>query len=367
MVALHQALVFSTTTKCSCLKGYTPEMRLNFAVGLSEQLHLDLKRLIDSAVSNERTVTVSEFGQKDLCRIFSSLYRIERAEAEHIKSYLEGKNTKFPFILNGRTCSGKTVLLAHCASQASVWLRNLDPEIIVYFIDVNNSLRQLLKDICKRIDSSSTCVNNIYQLKENFKRLLTARSPSKNPLVLIIDGLDQLPKTDGQLDLTLLPESLAPNVKLIISINVNRPALLATLKMHYPDSTVFCELQEVKSKSCSQLLTTLLQESNRKITSGQQMYVNQAFKKCSVPLYVELLHRQAIHWNSESEITENSLVQEVHNNIVLIFDHLEKKHGKAVVSKALSYLTLARYGITAAELTDILSCDDEVLASFLPP
>ncbi|XP_016139866.1 NACHT and WD repeat domain-containing protein 2 [Sinocyclocheilus grahami] len=365
MVAFHKAQVYSTTTKCN--HGYTPEMRLNFAVGLSEQLHTDLKRLIDSAVSNERAVTVDEFGQRDLCRIFSSLYRIERAEVEHVKSYLEGKSTKFPFILNGRPCSGKTVLLAHCASQASVWLKNLDPEILVYFIDVNNSLRQLLKDICKRVDSSSTCVNNIFQLKENFKRLLTARSPSKNPLVLIIDALDQLPNTDGQLDLTLLPESLAPNVKLLISINVNRPDLLATLKKYYPDSTVFCELQEVESKSCSQLLTRLLQESNRKITSGQQMYVNQAFKKCSVSLYVELLHRQTIHWKSEFEITENSLVQEVNNNIVLMFDHLEKKHGKTVVSKALSYLTLARYGMTAAELTDVLSCDDEVLTSFLPP
>ncbi|XP_073706136.1 NACHT and WD repeat domain-containing protein 2 [Garra rufa] len=367
VVAFHRALVYTTTTKCNCLQGYTPEMRLNFAVGLSEQLHSDLKRLIDNAVSNKRAGTVDEFGQKDLCRIFSSLYRIERAEAEHVKSYLEGKNTKFPFILNGRPCSGKTVLLAHCASQAAEWLKNLDPEIIVYFIDVNDSLRQLLKDICKRVDSSSTCINDIYQLKENFKRLLTSRSPSKNPLVLIIDGLDQLPKTDGQLDLTLLPKLLAPNVKLLISINVNRPALLATLKMYYPDSTVFCELQEVESKSCSQLLTTLLQESNRKITSGQQMYVNQAFKKCSVPLYVELLLRQAIHWNSEFEITENSLVQELHNNIILMFDHLEKKHGNIVVSKALSYLTLARFGLTTAELTDVLSCDDEVLACFLPP
>ncbi|XP_043119988.1 NACHT and WD repeat domain-containing protein 2 isoform X2 [Puntigrus tetrazona] len=367
MVAFHKALMYSTTTKCNRLQGYTPEMRLDFAVGLIEQLHTDLKRLIDSAVSNGRAVTVDEFGQKDLCRIFSSLYRIEREEVEQVKSYLKRKNTKFPFILNGRPCSGKTVLLAYCASQASMWLKNLDPEIVVYFIDVNNSLRQLLKDICKSVDSSSTCVNNIFQLKENFKRLLTTRSSSKSPLVLIIDGLDQLPKTDGQLDLTLLPETLAPNVKLLISINVNRPELLATLKKYYTDSTVFCELQEVESKSCSHLLTTLLQESNRKITSGQQMYVNQAFKKCSVPLYAELLHRQAVHWKSEFEITEDSLVQEVHNNIVLMFDHLEKKHGKAVVSKALSYLTLARYGMTAAELTDVLSCDDEVLTFFLPP
>lgn len=248
-----------------------------------------------------------------------------------------------------------------------MWLKDLDPEIIVYFIDVNNSLRQLLKDICTRVDSSSTSVNNLLQLKENFKRLLTSRSPSKNPLVLIIDGLDQLPKTDGELDLTCLPDSLASNVKLLISISSKRPAILATLKIFYPDSTLFYELQPVESKSCSQLMTTHLQESNRKITSGQQMYVNQAFKKCSVLLYMELLCRQALHWNSEFEITENTLVQEVHNNIVLMFDNLEKKHGKALVSKALSYLTLARNGITAVELTDVLSCDDEVLACFLPP
>lgn len=121
MVVFHKALVYSTTTKCKRLQGYTPEMRLNFAVGLSEQLHTDLKKLIDSAVSNERAVTIDEFGQKDLCRIFSSLYRIERTEVEHVKSYLEGKNTKFPFILNGRPCSGKTVLLAHCANQVCLY------------------------------------------------------------------------------------------------------------------------------------------------------------------------------------------------------------------------------------------------------
>jgi len=250
--------------------------------------------------------------------------------------------------------------------QASVWLKDLDPDIIVYFIDADNSLRQLLKDFCERVDSSSTSVNNIFQLRENFKRLLTSRSPSKNPLVLIIDGLDQLPKTDVQPDLTFLPESLASNVKLLISITAIRPAILAPLKRFYPNSTLFYELQPVESKSCSQLLTTRLQESNRKITSGQQMYVNQAFKNCSVLLYMELLHRQAVHWNSGFEITEDTLVQEVHNNIVLMFDNLERKHGKTLVSKVLSYLTMARYGITAVELTDVLSCDDEVLASFLP-
>nr|XP_017207472.1 NACHT and WD repeat domain-containing protein 2-like [Danio rerio] len=366
LVASHKAVVYCTTTKCNRLQCYTPEMRLDFGVGLCEQLNVDLKRLIDHTMLNKRTVAVDNFGEKDLCRIFSSLYRIERKEVEHVKSYLEGKNTLFPFILNGGPYSGKTVLLAHCASQVSVWLKNLDPEILVFFIDVNSSLRQLLKYICERADSSNTNINSIFQLKENFKRLLTVRSTSKNPLVIIIDGLDQLPKTDGQPDLTCLPKALAPNVKLLISVSANRHALLAALKQYYPDSALFCELQQVDTKSCNQLLTTLLQGSNRKITSGQQVYVNEALKKCTVPLYVELLYRQAVCWHSEFEITEETLDLEVHNSIVLIFDHMERKHGKSLVSKALSYLTLARYGMTTAELTDVLSCDDEVVESFLP-
>lgn len=119
LVASHKAVVYCTTTKCNRLQCYTPEMRLDFGVGLCEQLNVDLKRLIDHTMLSKRTVAVDNFGEKDLCWIFSSLYRIERAEVEHVKSYLEGKNTLFPFILNGGPYSGKTVLLAHCARQVS--------------------------------------------------------------------------------------------------------------------------------------------------------------------------------------------------------------------------------------------------------
>ncbi|TRZ02150.1 hypothetical protein DNTS_014241 [Danionella cerebrum] len=365
LVASHKAIVHCTETKCSHIQDYTSERRLDFAVGLGEQMYEDLRTLIDHAASNKSLVEVERFGQKDLCQVFSSLYRIDRAEIEKLRSYLEAENTKFPLIVSGRPCLGKTVLLAHCAMQASVWLKNLDPDIHVYFIDVNISFRLLLNDICGKVASANACAN-IFQLKEAFKRLLTARSQSKSPLVIILDGLDQLQKTDGQPDLTWLPQSLAPNVKLIFSVSTNSPRLLTSLKRFYPDSTLFCELQSVESKRCSQLLANRLQESNRKITSGQQMYVNVAFKKSSVPLYVELLHKQVVHWTSEFEVTSETLDQDVYNNISLLFNHLEKKHGKVVVSKALSYLTLTRYGMTPAELTDVLSCDDDILVSFLP-
>lgn len=118
LVASHKALVYSTTTECSKQDDYTPEMRLNFAVGLREQMQTDLKQLIDGAFSKKK-IAEDECDQKDLLFILSSLYTIERAEVKHVKSYLEEKNTTFPFVLTGRPCSGKTVLLAHCASQVS--------------------------------------------------------------------------------------------------------------------------------------------------------------------------------------------------------------------------------------------------------
>lgn len=121
-VASHKALVYTTTTECSDLDGYTPEMRLKFAVGLREQLQVDLKHLIDGAFSKEKlgcNPLGDEWAQKDLRCIFSSFYRIDRPEINHVKSYLEEKNTTFPFVLTGRACSGKSVLLAHCASQVS--------------------------------------------------------------------------------------------------------------------------------------------------------------------------------------------------------------------------------------------------------
>lgn len=250
-----------------------------------------------------------------------------------------------------------------------MWLKDLEPVIIVNFIDINSSLRQLLKDTSQQIASSykhlhNSCVNDIHRLKVNFNRLLTKRS-SRNPLVIIIDGLDQLPNTAEPLDFTWLPKVLPPNVKILMSITTDSADISSTLKTYYQDTALFCQLQSVEGKSCSQLLTKLLQAGNRRITSGQQMYVNQALKECPLPLYLHLLHKQASLWRSDLEVTENSLVHGVHNNIELMFDHLEWKHGNIIVSKTLSYLTLARYGLSPAELTDVLSSDDEVLASLL--
>lgn len=66
-------------------------------------------------------------------------------------------------------------------------------------------------------------------------------------------------------------------------------------------------------------------------------------------------------------MTESSLPIGVHTSISALLDHLEQKHGSAMVGRAASYLTLSRTGLTEAELADLLSCDDRVLCGYLRP
>lgn len=250
-------------------------------------------------------------------------------------------------------------------------MKDHNPVVITHFVDFNSSLKQILSGICQQIalchsQQYDTCLRDISQLKETFSNLLTTSSETLNCLIIIIDGLDQIPDIHRPLDLNWLPKILPSNVKLLISSTPTKSGFLSAVKTYYPGSSQFFDLQPVNSNSCSQMLTTLLLACNRKITSGQQMYVNQAFKKGCLPLYVELLYRQVCDWGSDLEITSDTLVPGVHTNIGGFLDHLEEKHGKVIVARSLEYLTLSRFGLTEAELTDILSCDDEVLLPFIP-
>ncbi|KAL6478581.1 hypothetical protein MHYP_G00120140 [Metynnis hypsauchen] len=363
MVRTHKALVYTTTTEYDGQQSYAED--------LGHQLYSDLKKLIDRCVVREKDQTHDLLSQqRDLCDIFSRLYKIEREEVTHVRAYLE-QDTQHPFILIGGPCTGKSVFLAHCANQIKTWMKDQDPMVIVQFSDLNSSLKQNLSSMCHQLALSynqpnNICPKNIFELKETFNNLLTTSSLSSNHLILIIDGLDQLANTNVPLDLSWLPKTLPSNVKLFISSTPTKSGLLSALRGCYPESSFFFELEPLDSKSCNQMLKTLLLSANRKITSGQQMYVNQVFKKCSLPLYVELLHRQVCCWGSELEITSETLVPGVHTNIGLFLDHLEEKHGIVLVSRAVQYLTLSRHGLTEAELTDILSCDDEVLSTFIP-
>ncbi|XP_041734656.1 NACHT and WD repeat domain-containing protein 2 [Coregonus clupeaformis] len=394
MVTSCQLLVYTATSECDPRHGYTPARRRSYAEGLCQQLYSDLLALIDSSVAmgmgksvlspRSDALTREQAEQEELCSLYSRLYDNNRPEEEEVRSYLEQKETQHPLVVVGGPCTGKTVLLAHCAQQVRSWLSDRDPVVIIQFtnLSVNLSPRHLLSSLCHQIahrynhnPSTRDPDPTLPQLRHNLSSLLSVSPSPKQPLVLILDGLDQGLTVSGPQTIQCLPSPLPPNVKLILSISPTRTNTLHTLELHYPQSSaavfgvsgccVSVGLGPVEGSGCVRMLTALLEESGRTVTSGQQGVVNLAVISCPLTLYARLLHRHASLWTSASEVTDGTLPVGVHSSITVFLGHLEEKHGLALVSRALSYLTLSRTGLTEAELSDLLSSDDEVLAGYV--
>ena len=86
-----------------------------------------------------------------------------------------------------------------------------------------------------------------------------------------------------------------------------------------------------------------------------------AFQKCPLPLYLKLAFDEALRWKSYTPESDICLEQNVREIIDDMFQRLERRHGKILVSHALAYITASKNGLTEPELEDLLSLDDEVL------
>ncbi|KAM6946004.1 NACHT and WD repeat domain-containing protein 2-like [Aplochiton taeniatus] len=346
LVSSCQLLVYTTTSKCDLRHGYTPLRRRNFVEGLCQQLHTDLVNLIDSSVAVdtvdspeaaeshvENALARVQAEQEELCRIYAGLYEMRRPEEEVLRAYVEQlKDRERPLVLIGGPCTGKTVTLTHCAKQIHLWLADRDPVVIIRFPDpsVTSSPKLLLSSLCHQIIHS-------YRLRTD---------PHLN--------IDRNLNTD-------LDSRETCNLP---TLKHHKHTVASSLDPCVSGGHVCVELGPVERRMCVRMLASLLEVSGRRVTSGQQAGVNQALSSGALPLYTRLLHAHAVLWSSGSEVTASSLPSGIHSSISALLDHLEKRHGSSLVSRALSYLSLSKVGLTQAELSDLLSSDNDVLAGY---
>ncbi|KAF3692862.1 NACHT and WD repeat domain-containing protein 2 [Channa argus] len=446
IISFFQLLVYTTTTECDRRHGYTTARRQSYAESLCQQVYSDLVGLIDSLSTSESRegnhlgddLAREQAEQEELCDILCRFYDIIQPEKENIRAYVEQRDQQCPLVVTGGPCTGKTVLLAHCAQQIKSWLPDINPVVITNFcnLSINSSPTHLLSSLCYQIYnkchsspkqgpsfylctdtnepscftcpidqkpnsnptaaveshldpitrervSDSTIIKadiTLSELKEHLSSLLTVLPSPIQPVVLILDGLDQIQNDFSFSIIESLPSPLPPGVKLILTVSPNKSHVLQAIKQHYPQcSSPRCLSEGIEKKGqghvcvhlapnrkgCVKMLAWLLTGSGRKVTSGQQALVNQALTTCCLTLYARLLHVQTSLWKSDFEVTESSLPDGVHSSISALLDHLEQKHGSSIVTRAVSYLTLSRTGLTEAELGDLLSCDNQVLAEYV--
>ncbi|XP_021170406.2 LOW QUALITY PROTEIN: NACHT and WD repeat domain-containing protein 2 [Fundulus heteroclitus] len=440
LLTSRQILLYTTTTECDHRHGYTTARRRAYADSLCQQVFSDLMALTDSSSLPQLRGKAQVIDapsrewaeQEQLCSILAQFYSITQPEEEKIRDYVKQKYQQRPLVLTGGPCTGKTVLVAHCAEQIKAWLADCDPVVISCFcsFSVNTSPKYLLSRLCHQIafryeerplpktdscfcsdldecscntncgsasvlephndccraervcDGDSNFSNtphsstievdvSLSELEERLASLLAHLPSTKHPLVLILDGLDQLDNNVVAQIISGLPSPLPDAVKLVVTVSSNRAGLLQAIKLRYPrqgslprpgsddreeETGYACiQLQSGDRKQCAKQLESLLRDSGRKVTSGQQALVNRALTSCCLPLYARLLHAHTSLWHSDSDVTESSLPDCVHSSISALLDHLEQKHGSSLVARTVSYVSLSRTGLCESELVDLLS------------
>ena len=101
--------------------------------------------------------------------------------------------------------------------------------------------------------------------------------------------------------------------------------------------------------------------AGRKLTTNQRKIVLDSFEQCSLPLYLKLSFDQSLRWQSYFPENKTVLPLSIKSIINGLFTTIERLHGECLVRKSLGYLTAAKFGLSDAEMEDILSIDDEVL------
>lgn len=66
-------------------------------------------------------------------------------------------------------------------------------------------------------------------------------------------------------------------------------------------------------------------------------------------------------WRSYTRPQETHLASTVMDSIMMLFERIEKQHGRILVFHALAYITAAKSGLSESELEDLISLDDKVL------
>jgi NACHT domain- and WD repeat-containing protein len=327
------------------------------------------------------------------------------SETEHVtaklRAYLaSAAGPGHAFVIHGASGSGKTYLMAEAADREAHALSSPGDAVIVRFLGTSpasSNLTDLLGSLCRQLhaiqaDAAALPSNDdVEKLKEYFEHAMKTWQTGR--LTVFLDSLDQLDDTCGGRKLGWLPtHGISPNVRLVVSTLPDEAepadgkpfACLSILQKRYsgsPSGSAMAEVQPVDD--VRSLLLHLLKLRHHKLSDAQLRVLEAAIKlspRTQTPLVVTILAVRFSEWPSHRDLPpdnknpDGSLfvdTSSVRSLIIQEFKALEAKHGPELVRAALSFITLAKDGVSETELSEILSLDDDVLASvyewWVPP
>ena len=193
-----------------------------------EDVEADLQRIIGDELERFKQRPALEREQeahRDFAKDRSDHFVGRTDVLARLQEYLEAPHDNRPLIIHGKSGSGKTALMA------KAWLDHKGT--VARFIGAtpgSSDLRSLLTGLCTELDVDSP-PQDMNELVRTFRGRLSADEHGTDeptdppaPVVLFLDALDQLNSTDNARMLYWLPRTLAPGVKLVMSVLESDPS-----------------------------------------------------------------------------------------------------------------------------------------------
>lgn len=338
----------------------------------------DVQRLIDKSLEHTVKVKAKESSMyKEVlhhswfCQDKCEAFRGREDILEKIKTFLGDFNRPEPMVIHGSSGSGKTSIMAVVAKSARQWLG--DGTVCIFrFLGTSpesSSIRSTIASICLQICEVYTMDAPKADILEDYSQLirffhgLISSLPVSNarPLLIILDSVDQLSPTNNAHLMNWLPKKCPQFTKIAISVLPNYYDILPNLRRSLPIESAYIEVPMLTIEMGKEILEAWLQGLGRTLTEEQFQLVLSSFTQCPQPLFLKLIFTEASRWESYTNVRGLDLGSDVPQAIRLLFQRLERKHGKTLTSRALGYITAARNGLTENELEDALSLDDDVI------
>lgn len=253
----------------------------------------------------------------------------------------ELKEYSHPLILYGESGSGKTSIMAKVLELSKEWFPGCDTIIRFLGTSVGSStirdvicsiIKQIMKINGKTLPSFVDFGGDFLYITLLFESILNKYNTDKT-LVIILDSIDQLTSHDRAHLLNWLPLKIPSNVRIIVSMLPDVHCCLKNIRNRLCFEQRFIEVPVMSIDNTDLLITRLCSLGSRRVTKPQKRHLMEMFVKCAKPLYIKLLMDQALLWRSSTDVSEFKVGPSIQAAVDMFFDHLEKKHGYAMVCK----------------------------------
>ena len=331
---------------------------------LAELIKQDLLAVLDTQFPEDQTPTpliAEQNAHRSYARERCQAYIANPRDIEALDKHLNTL-TNHALLITGESGLGKSALLAYWLNQQ----RLLKPEqfIIEHYVGISGDadpvaiIRRIMAEIKHRNHDSEDLPSKPEEIIRDFP-LWLAKISERDPLLLIIDGLNQLENKEG----LWLPSFWQENVKAIFSVIPGEQ--LAALSQR---DWLVHSLEALDIKRRVQIIGDWLASYRKALATEQTQLIAQA-PQTGNPLFLKTVLEELRIFGYFEQLDQRISTLLSANNpqelFILVLARLETDFGKDIVTQIMQALWAARRGLSETEIAGITGLSRLVISTFL--